>query len=909
MATFSKPESFFKPAEYAKLLRTALNKVTEKGTPFHYYKAYEFEDKKVRPLLLVDHDKAIVAALKLKKLEPSAKGDVTLMPTDELKFAADNPASLPVRKLAEYLTKLAVPRQVYLGDANDGDDDAGPDNEADDAAAVPMQTPQPKPAPVQAAATLKALPTPPVKTVAATKALPTPPAKTMAATKPLPTPAPADLVALARELSTTPLQPEFEAKKAAALKMANDLLGRGDHASARTVLQGLSGKRLAVKSEDDASDELDTHVPVLVLNSQAMRDATRAPTSAVASAQQRLAQEEEAFMRHKTLRKSEKIKASDSQQALTQQEVDAKAARKMLEAMQSGGSKNLRDYLPFGKDKDKAAKATGDRIDQSQANKKLADEMKKNYNRPTDATGALAQTETNLSKGIGQTLDKTDHGDDIASAAGTVAAGAAAAASSIADVVREVRLYRKSTGADRSVHLHKAIEALGSAAASLVNVSKGSVAIAGHAGAAEAGSAVPILGIVAAVPTLISEINELRSAIVRLTKQQKIHGQLEHAVEGGDTSQATLFTLVSGFISRDSETIGKSLTKVVLDFTRIAGHGVAAGGITGPAGVALVGIGTAGKLMLSGVGGVQDLAAAHQANDRRKKLQPTLHAMRDWKELPKDRPNDMATKNLTQTIQALETVEKGTPAHAKALESLGVAAKAFAAVNPNSPKAKEFAAQLQERAAEEAASWKDADDGTADPLAQKKGNTLSPQEAQHRDARKLMGKDPRVAAQTLLDQAQREPAPNGGPAMAVLASFGIKAKQVYGPEQGDDRIASNREMRQKILFKLGAEDETAQTLTQSMGEAKDSVKAYFSPSKNDELADYKKAKNLLQHGGSEKRSKLWQFKMNLVTADVEENKAALLGQMELLVAAKDIDLNLADEVRKLLAPRKEKAAA
>ena len=281
--------------------------------------------------------------------------------------------------------------------------------------------------------------------------------------------------------------------------------------------------------------------------------------------------------------------------------------------------------------------------------------------------------------------------------------------------------------------------------------------------------------------------------------------------------------------------------------------------------------------------------------------------MRDWKSLAKDAPAAPTTKAMTAALEGLDAVEKGTPQHQKALEAVRTAAAAYSAGNARSPKQKDFADQVASLAKQEQASWAVSDD-KADPLAKKKDGALGLQEAQHRDARKLMQNDPRLAAQTLLDQAQREGAP-GGPAFQVLKSFGIKASQVYGKEQGDDKIASNREMRQKILFKLEADDETAKTLSQTADATKDSAKGFLSMrSKHRELANYMEAKDLLKHGGREKRGLDWQLKMDLLTDDVEEKKETLLGQVEYLETHNDIDPALAAKVKALLVPRKERKA-
>lgn len=637
-----------------------------------------------------------------------------------------------------------------------------------------------------------------------------------------------------------------------------------------------------------AIDELETLMAII--------DAALPPSGAVAAALQRLAEEEAAFERHKTKRKADKIMASESNKA------------KPKEDEPSFGDK-VRDKLSFGKKKDKDTQ-DANRIDQALDNKKADDELKK-VDPVFKGTGAAGVLDAALAKGVGATLDAGNQGDDIASAAGLLTSSTAAFASSMLDAYRAYKLRGKTDGAARAQHTEEAAAAFGAAVGNLLNMGKASATVAKHANAAEAASAVPILGIVAAVPGLIVELNQLRTAIARLARQEKIHAQLEKAIEGGDTSQATLYTVVSSFIEQDAEAIGKGIARVALDATKIAGHGVTLGGITGPIGVALVGIGSAGKLLISAADGAQDLVDAHGANHRRKKLQPTLHALRDLKALVKGKPSDPEAQALIAALEALAQVEKGTPAHAAALDQLTATVEAFKNAHRDSKEAVGYADTLAGQAAQEKASWADGGDADqADPLAQKKGGALNPLEAQHRDARKLMGKDPRLAAQTLLDQALREGGP-GGPAFAVLKTFGIEESQVYGgAKDGDERIALNREIRQKILFELASDDETAKTLTQTMGEAKDSVKGYFSiRSKHAELEDYMKAKNLLQVKGESKRGKGWQIKMDLLTDDIEEKKETLLGHVEHLVAENDIDPALAAQVRKLLAPRKDKASA
>ncbi len=311
--------------------------------------------------------------------------------------------------------------------------------------------------------------------------------------------------------------------------------------------------------------------------------------------------------------------------------------------------------------------------------------------------------------------------------------------------------------------------------------------------------------------------------------------------------------------------------------------------------------------MISGVGSAEDLIAANRANDRRKKLQPTLKAHDDWKGLTKERPDPAAAAALTKALEVLAKAQKGSKEHALALDEVCACADSVGQAKGATPKLVEFARQLVVNAKQEKQSWQDIDGDDEADEAQGQPRKSGPQDAHQRNARKLLKQDPQLAAQALLDQAQRE-GPPGGPAFRVLKSFGIKASQVYSDEKDDDRIGSNREVRQKILFKLAAEDESAQTLSQTLGAAKDSVKSYLSMGvKHEELAKYMEAKDKLKHGNNKsKRNTLWQLKMDLLTDDIEEKKEALLAQVNYLVQQNDIDETLAKEVQELLKPRAER---
>ena len=696
----------------------------------------------------------------------------------------------------------------------------------------------------------------------------------------------------------------------------------------------------------------------LAYDEPSVKKAARSPSASVAEAQQHLLEEEEAFRRRKTMKKSEKIKVSSSQQEAmqkAQEAKDEKAARKAQEK-EERGDRGLLDYLSSfgGKKEDKDAiaeeKKVQNRIDIAQALEKSDKEIEKFGNKPMGVLSALGKGDSIVAKEVGKTMSDAVQGDDIGSAAGGVATSIAGVASSLVDAGRAFRLYSKTHGAEKTVHLNEAKAALGGAFGNLVNLTRSSLVVAEHSGALEAGSAVPLLGIVAAVPTLMAEINDLRSAMTRLAKQQTVYFAIQKQIEDGNTSQETLFTLVSSFIATDTESIGKGLARVTLDFTKIAGHGVTAGGITGPIGVALVAVASAGKLAISGFEKVEGLVAANRANDRRKKLQPTLRASDDWKKLAKEKPEGKSAAAMNEALAALAKAQKGTPEHAKALDDLCKAAKDVQTANEKSPKVVEFAKGLLEKAQREKTDWADTggandnndDDNVNTNAASSTGsrnnnnnnnnntNTNASsstssgnnnnsdddklsqqggaQDAHQRNARKLIKQDPQVAAQTLLDQALRE-GPPGGPAFKVLKSFGIKASQLYSDDEGDDKIANNREMRQKVLFKLGADDATAKTTTQSVVGAKDAAKDYLSMRvKHAELADYMKAKDKLKHGNNKsKRDGLWQLKMDVLTDDIEEKKETLMAQVDYLIEQNDIDPELAREVKALLRPRREKA--
>ena len=232
-----------------------------------------------------------------------------------------------------------------------------------------------------------------------------------------------------------------------------------------------------------------------MLDSPAAKKAALPLATSVAGAQQRLAEEEEAFRLRKTVKKAEKIKVSASQQEQAKREQEAKEAKKAqkAKAKEEAGDKGLLGFLSFDRKKDgkddAAAKEEKNRIDLALANKKADDAIRKYAGTPLKVGGLAGTAEKGLATGIGKVLDAGNTGDDIASAAGAIATSTAGVATSLMNTFREFKLYANTSGAERTVHLKKAMEALGGAVGNLVNLTKGSLNVAEHAGALEAGSA------------------------------------------------------------------------------------------------------------------------------------------------------------------------------------------------------------------------------------------------------------------------------------------------------------------------------------------------------------------------------------------------------------------------------------
>jgi hypothetical protein len=429
-------------------------------------------------------------------------------------------------------------------------------------------------------------------------------------------------------------------------------------------------------------------------------------------------------------------------------------------------------------------------------------------------------------KALDATLLPDSGGDDIASAAGQIAASSAGAALGLLQAFKSFNAYSKTDGAAADQNLSEGLKALGDTATHLVNVTRGALNAVNAADptGGQLTEAVPVLGAVAVVPTLLEEINDLRSAATRLAKQQKVYDTIKD-----DENQAALAATLKSMMAIDKEAIGKGVANVMLDFTKVAGHAVNAGGVSAPIGTGMVvGAGVL-KKALAAAGTVEDFVDAHHANEARKKL--------------------------------------------------------------------------------------DGQKAGADTAAQ-----------QEDVAGKLIKRDPRLAAQNVIEQALVEARQGGGPAVSVLKSFGIEVSQIQQCAQdgADDRVvaANIREMRQKMLDKLHKEDETAPTPTQKWEEYKEKIKAYFDGNKKEDIGDYAEAKNLIGKITGEdrlfkERGAGWELKMRLKTSDAEAKKKELYDQVQILldeggfgpdaeVDGKNVEATLRQAAEKLK-PRGEKA--
>src|SRR5581483_10757087 len=86
MATFAKLEQLSDYTKYKSLLKVALGKAKPAAAlPFSYYEKFKFKDK-VLPLVLADHEPALLAEVKKVAGNPTAAGKFLLNKDDELVF-------------------------------------------------------------------------------------------------------------------------------------------------------------------------------------------------------------------------------------------------------------------------------------------------------------------------------------------------------------------------------------------------------------------------------------------------------------------------------------------------------------------------------------------------------------------------------------------------------------------------------------------------------------------------------------------------------------------------------------------------------------------------------------------------------------------------------------------------------
>lgn len=119
MATFAKLEQLSDHAKYKALLKVALGKAKPAAAlPFSYFEKFKFKDK-VLPLVLADHEPALLAEVKKAAGNPTAIGKCLLNQNDELVFEPST-GNLNRTNLKKYLATFPGVKPVWIpGGASD----------------------------------------------------------------------------------------------------------------------------------------------------------------------------------------------------------------------------------------------------------------------------------------------------------------------------------------------------------------------------------------------------------------------------------------------------------------------------------------------------------------------------------------------------------------------------------------------------------------------------------------------------------------------------------------------------------------------------------------------------------------------------------------------------------------------
>jgi len=400
----------------------------------------------------------------------------------------------------------------------------------------------------------------------------------------------------------------------------------GRHEAVKEVEKDVQSEFDAVVSQHKSAQIEDDDRPEPPLKPdvlKALSAVPKSPVEAKAAAEARLKKEEEDFddkkaEKHtgekikkieKAIAKQEKEQASDKATEL--------AKNKTLENISDIGKQALElDFLDgTPKVEKKEEKKEKSAIEEQQALEKEMKSLDK-LNGLLSAAGDVGKADMGVSKTVAKNLSSASAASsaDIAADSGNVLSSGTALGTNLANAFTSFQAYFNTKDpAVESQCLDAGIRALGAAATSLLNLAKGALQIADQCGATEVAGAVPILGLVAVLPTLLEEIYDLQDAARRVKKQRKICQQVK--------DNPALKTTLEGLMDRDMQEISKGMARICLDCTKIAGHAVTLAGPAAAAGPALNGIAIVGKVLVKAGGTTKDFYDAHKANKSDKKLE------------------------------------------------------------------------------------------------------------------------------------------------------------------------------------------------------------------------------------------------------------------------------------------------
>ena len=241
MATFSAPDGFKEHKQYVLLLKKALLLVKpDVPKKFLYFKQYAFGPKKF-PLVLVDFDVGLPAAMQKAGQRPTDEGMVSLTPQDELNFEPKK-GELKRIRLRKYFSTMGPGIKPVFVPEGEVDEEEGAETGTASGQAPHAPSAAPPPASPAAPASAATAPAAPPTSVPGATPAPPEPARTGGA------PAgelQAKLLQRIQELQKAASHPELKAQKEQALQKAAALGADGKYADANKVLDLLAARLAA----------------------------------------------------------------------------------------------------------------------------------------------------------------------------------------------------------------------------------------------------------------------------------------------------------------------------------------------------------------------------------------------------------------------------------------------------------------------------------------------------------------------------------------------------------------------------------------------------------------------------------------------------------------------------------------